>query len=346
MPTFPEKKFKEWFLKEKRALPWRENRLPYSVWISEVMLQQTRAQVVVSYYKQWLQEFPTIRSLAEAPIEKVIKVWEGLGYYSRARNLHRGAHYLVEQHGGELPSSYEELIRVPGIGPYTAGAIASFAFGKKAAALDGNVMRVLSRFFLIEEIVDLPKTQEKLREHLLTLLPEEAPELVMEGLIELGALVCGKAPYCLSCPLKGECRAFAEGVAEGLPRKRVKEPIVKLHRHLFLVRSQGAVLLRMGGKGQIMEGLYEFPYVEASAEASPEDLFRQWWEEEAVLVGVLPQEKHTFTRYRVTLTPSVWESERQKGMSGYEWWPAGKLRELPFSSGHRRVLERDYDVLL
>jgi A/G-specific adenine glycosylase len=167
--------FTQWFKVNKRSFPWRENTSPYEVWVSEVMLQQTQASVVISYYLAWMKEFPNIDSLAQAPLEQVLKVWEGLGYYSRARRLHEAAKIISQQHGGILPKDENTLKTIPGIGPYTLGAIRSFAFHQKAAAVDGNVMRVLSRFLCIEEDISSLKVQKKIREYMYDLLPKNTP---------------------------------------------------------------------------------------------------------------------------------------------------------------------------
>ena len=189
-----------WFLQSQRSFPWREDRSPYSVWISEVMLQQTQARVVIDYYQRWMKKFPDIEHLARAPLEEVIKQWEGLGYYVRARNLHKAAQYLVEHHQGIFPSSRELLEKIPGIGPYTVGAILSFAFHQKAAAVDGNVIRVLTRLFAMQEEVQTQSSKKWLWKCAENLLPEKEPWILVEGLIELGATVCTLKPKCSQCP--------------------------------------------------------------------------------------------------------------------------------------------------
>lgn len=339
MPLFPEKLLKRWFTQEKRDFPWRDEPDPYKVWVSEVMLQQTRASVVIPYYHRWMGAFPNLTSLAKAPLETVIKLWEGLGYYSRARNLHRGAQYLLSEHNGNFPTTYDELVRIPGIGPYTAGAIMSFAFKKKGAALDGNVIRVLSRFFFIEDAVDLPKTQKKLRSLLLSLLPDEDPHIVMEGLIELGALICTKSPKCLLCPLKTQCRAFADATAALLPNKQRKQQSIALFRHVFLIYVDDHILLQRGKSGRVMADLYEFPYLDAKPDSCPKALVQKWWGEPLLYETSLAVQTHTFTRYRATLSPTIWKSERQKNIPEYHWHPIDQIDALPFSSGHKRILQ-------
>ncbi|WP_316359665.1 A/G-specific adenine glycosylase [Candidatus Neptunichlamydia sp. REUL1] len=323
---------RQWFFKNRRDLPWREDPSPYEVWVSEVMLQQTQVSVVVPYFKRWMTLFPTITKLAEAPLERVIKIWEGLGYYSRARNLHEGARYLTENHGGELPSSGEELIKVKGLGPYTVGAILSFAFKKREAAVDGNVLRVLSRFYGIEEPIDLGKVQKKVWELCEALLPKKEPWIIMEALIELGALVCKKTASCSSCPLQKECVANRTSKADLLPIKRSREKTIHLHRDVAVIHTEDAFLLRKGESGRVMAGLAEFPYFErGTAIEDSLDL-------SLTPLCSLPEVTHGFTKYKAFLYPHLYRA-LHKEIEGYEWILFEKIPITPFSSGHRRILQ-------
>jgi A/G-specific adenine glycosylase len=321
-------KLRDWFLDHQRDLPWRENRVPYRVWISEVMLQQTQVAVVIPYFHRWMQKFPTARSLAEAPLEEVMKAWEGLGYYSRARNLHLAAQRIVAEHGGELPSDPEKLAELPGFGPYTVGAVLSFAFRQRAPAVDGNVIRVLSRYFASE--VDASK-RNHFEELARAVLPEEEPWVVMEGLIELGATVCQKKPRCRECPLKEECRAFRECKADLLPVKKKRAETIYLERQVAVIRWGDEVLVRQEKEAKVMAGLYEFPY------ASLEENFNMGLQ--LIKLMSLPLVKHGFTRYDVTLYPSLYKAEEKLEITGFEWKTWNDLAKLPFSSGHRRILE-------
>lgn len=322
-------KLKEWFLTEGRDLPWRRAPTPYQVWISEVMLQQTQVAVVIDYYERWMNKFPTVERLAAASLEEVIKAWEGLGYYSRARNLHETAQVLRARHGGELPSTSEELHRLKGFGPYTVGAILSFAFHQKAAAVDGNVLRVLARHFLIEEDIGSGKTQKKVRALAENLLPDKDPHIVMEALIELGARICKKKPLCTQCPIQEDCLAFRAGMAEALPIKKSKIETVSLKREVSVIFYEDALLLRKEAKGRVMADLYEFPY-------EKQFLF------DMSLVLEMEPIKHTFTRYRVELFPRLWKASKKASVDDYQWIPWKEAIALPFSSGHRRILKRLY----
>ncbi|MCH9614601.1 MAG: Adenine DNA glycosylase [Chlamydiia bacterium] len=309
---------KHWFFKNRRVLPWRNDPSPYEVWVSEVMLQQTQVSVVVPYFKRWMTLFPSVRALAKAELDAVIKCWEGLGYYSRARNLHAGAKYLLEHHGGEMTE--EALDSVKGVGPYTRGAILSFAFKQKAAAVDGNVIRVISRLYNIEEDVGLTSTKKEITAHVEALLNVKEPFVVMEALIELGALVCTKSPKCDLCPLKDTCL----GKGKNLPNKRQRVPVTKLQKRVAIVRFAGFTLVQKKDAG-VMQGLWEFPlFEEVKMLRLCESL-------------ALQPVKHTYTRYHATLFPTVYRAFEKEEVPGYIWMPETSLEKLPFSAGHRRI---------
>lgn len=207
-----------WYDASKRILPWRDVHNPYGTWVSEVMLQQTRVETVIPYYHRFMAQFPTVHALAEAPEEAVLKCWEGLGYYSRARNLQAGARQVMAAYGGELPHQVEELLKIKGIGAYTAGAIASIAYGEPAPAVDGNVLRVLSRLQDIRENVAMPSAKRQIEQSVRALIPSERPGDFNQALMDLGARICTPGtPDCASCPLQGLCQGLASGVPEELP---------------------------------------------------------------------------------------------------------------------------------
>ncbi len=315
---------KKWFLENGRELAFRKERTAYRVWVSEVMLQQTQASVVVPYFERWMEAFPTVEALASAPIEQVLKLWEGLGYYSRARNLHKGAQEIVRL--GAFPKDLESI---SGIGPYTAGAIRSFAFKERAAAVDGNVLRVMSRFLGEGGEIDKPHVRKKLTEAVEAFLPEEEPWVAMEALIELGALVCQKRPKCSGCPLQGGCQAFRHGLE--LPKRSPRAKTIFLERTVAVIECEGFLFVKQGERGQVMADLYEFPYLEGN---------RVWTDFDLGLkleyVKALPEEKHSFTKYRVTLYPHFL---RAKMRSNEGWKKREELGKLPFSSGHKRIYE-------
>ncbi|MCC5833009.1 MAG: A/G-specific adenine glycosylase [Chlamydiales bacterium] len=326
---------KEWFLSHRRSLPWRDFPTPYRVWISEVMLQQTQAAVVVPYFLRWMEAFPTVEALASASLEGVLKMWEGLGYYARARHLHEAARFVLARYGGELPSDPEKLAEIKGLGPYTQGAIRSFAFKQKSAAVDGNVLRVLSRYFAIEEPVDRPKTRQKITRLAEELLPDQEPWLVSEALIELGATVCKKRPLCRRCPLIKECLAYRHGKINDFPVRSPRKETTLLRRYVAIILCGEKVMIRKGERGKVMADLYEFPYLDKEGEVK--EVFESALNLSLEYDRPLPEERHTFTRYRAQLFPHLMRSAEEDPR--FEWKECEQLTELPFSSGHRRILK-------
>lgn len=335
---------KKWFLSEQRDLPWRINRTPYSVWVSEMMLQQTQVSVVIPYFERWMQRFPTVKHLADASLDEVIKTWEGLGYYSRARYLHEGAKHIVVNHQGIFPEDSQELKKIKGLGPYTIGAIRSFAFHHKTSAVDGNVLRVLSRYFLIDSDIAKSSTVKQFQNLAESILPEKEPWIINEALIELGATICTKKPKCISCPLKSSCQAYLQGKTSLLPFKSTKIQIETLYRAVAVIRYQDQYLLKRGAKGKIMSDLYEFPYFETNEEGlGIEELqckIRDQFACEVQIEVELPLVRHSFTRFRANLMP-VQFSCKERGLlkENYHWIPYYRLTDLPFSSGHRQIVQ-------
>jgi len=252
-----------------RALPWRGVDDPYAVWVSEVMLQQTRVEAVVPYYERWLETFPTVEALAEARLDEVLKAWEGLGYYRRARNLHAAARLVRERHGGRLPDDPADLRALPGVGIYTAGAVASIAFGVAAPAVDGNVRRVLSRLHDLED----PSPAE-LRDRAAELVPADRPGDFNQALMELGATICTpRAPDCEACPLAGHCEARARGVQEQRPRLGHRASIPERRFATAVVADpDGRLLLVRRPPDGLLGGLWEFPSAELEEGSSPHDV--------------------------------------------------------------------------
>lgn len=343
MKNFDSVALKRWFLHNKRDLPWRNNPSPYAVWVSEVMLQQTQVAVVIPYFERWMARLPTIKDLAKADLDEVIKLWEGLGYYSRARNLHEGARYVVENFNGAIPSCREELSKIKGLGPYTIGAIQSFAFHQKASAVDGNVLRVLTRYFHIEEDIAKAKTVNMIRSLVEEILPDEESWIINEALIELGATVCMRKAKCGICPLRGSCQGYGQGSIDRLPYKSTKIPITPLYRAVAVIQNKESILIRRVEKGKIMSGLHEFPYFEVSEAGFCEDELRVKIQENLFCNVMenhrLPEISHSFTRYRVKLWPMLWNSGNRPHVDGHYWVPLADIGKLSFSSGHRRVLQ-------
>ncbi|MFG3614212.1 A/G-specific adenine glycosylase [Rummeliibacillus stabekisii] len=260
----------QWFIREKRDLPWRHTHDPYKIWVSEVMLQQTRVDTVIPYYNRFIEEFPTLEELAQAPEEKLLKQWEGLGYYSRARNLQAGVREVVEKYSSTVPDNRPEIIKLKGIGPYTAGAILSIAYNKAEHAVDGNVMRVLGRVLLIKEDIALPKTKKIFEQAVMELIDPAYPSEFNQGLMELGALICTPtSPKCLLCPVREFCTAFQEGRPEELPIKTKKTKKKDLFYDVFVVQNEKKQFLleKRPGKG-LLANMWQFPMVEKSTTPS------------------------------------------------------------------------------
>lgn len=342
-PSSDLSKLRTWFQNHARDLPWRRHPSPYAVWISEVMLQQTQVATVIPYFERWMQQYPSIKHLALAPLDDVIKAWEGLGYYSRARHLHAGARQIVESFGGQLPNTEADLKTIKGLGPYTVGAIRAFAFRQRAAAVDGNVMRVLARYYAIEDDLIKPKTIRALRQRALELLPRHEPWVIAEALIELGATTCNRQPRCSECPLNNSCTAYAQGLTDRLPYKSVKAATLPLYRSVALVVSENHALIRCCGQGEVMADLHEFPYRDASPTGSMHEELRdelqKHWRMDLQVHSVLEEVKHSFTRYRVTLFPVLFKASKPKPIEGFFWHPIKSLAQLPFSAGHRRLAQ-------
>lgn len=333
----------EWFLANKRSFPWRDNPTPYRVWISEVMLQQTRASVVVSYFERWMAQFPTVFALASAPIELVIKAWEGLGYYSRARNIHAAAKVIIEKHGGELPNTKQALLALPGLGPYTVGAILSFGFRQRAVAVDGNVARVIARYAWIDEEISKSSAKQKLAQATEHLLSRDTPWISMEGLIELGATLCTGAPLCHACPLQKDCVAHKKEMATALPIKSAPPKVEKIARGLAIVEAEGHVLFRKNQGDQLMGDLWEFPYFEETTSLlSVKKKLMNLLGETPVLIEKLGVVEHSFTRFSASLFPYRFRIPECKPVAGFCWVARDKLPELPFSSGHRKLVKLLY----
>lgn len=252
----------DWYQKNKRLLPWRKDKEPYHVWISEVMLQQTRIEAVIPYYERFMQRVPDILSLAQIKEEELLKLWEGLGYYSRARNLKRAAQIVVEDYDGVFPNTYEEIIKLPGIGEYTASAIASICFQEKVATVDGNVLRVFARVNELAWNINLASTKKLVQKQLLEIMPLDAGKF-NEALMELGEVVClpsGK-PKCMNCPLKDECKAYAHQTWEQFPIKDRPKPKKELFYTIFLFQYQGEVAILQRVNEKMLHRLWEFPNI-------------------------------------------------------------------------------------
>ena len=289
-----------WYAQNRRDLPWRADRAPYHVWLSEIMLQQTRVEAVRGYYARFLAELPDIAALAACPEDRLTKLWEGLGYYTRVRNLQKAARVVMETYGGEFPQSYDDIRALPGVGDYTAGAVASICFEQPTPAVDGNVLRVVSRLLNDHRPTDDVKLRREYRDALADIYPAGRCGEFTQALMELGATLCGpnSAPRCECCPLAPLCRGFANGTAAQLPVRAAKKERRVEEKTVFVLRCDGACAVKKRGKTGLLAGLWELPNVPGllSAQAAVEQAAR--W-------GVQPQglqksleRAHIFTHVR------------------------------------------------
>lgn len=268
----------QWYRNNRRRLPWRADPTPYHVWLSEIMLQQTRVQTALPYYRRFLQKFPDLTTLSQASQQQVVSAWSGLGYYSRARNLHRAAQMVCEKHAGRFPEDYRQALDLPGVGSYTAGAVLSIAYGQPHPILDGNVRRVLTRYLKIKTVG--PGVDKLIISRLSEMVTHPAVARRVsdfnQALMELGALVCiPRQPRCLTCPLQSSCGAYAEGLQEELPRRRSPGKIVRLERVVAVVTRHQRYLLCQIAEGDYLIGLWEFPSLQGQPGDSAISRFKQ-----------------------------------------------------------------------
>ena len=267
------RKIINWYQKHKRELPWRDTKDPYHIWLSEIILQQTRVDQGMAYYLRFVETYPTVKSLAAAGQDNILKLWQGLGYYSRARNLHHAAQEVVKKYNGAFPSSYNDIRSLKGIGDYTAAAISSFAFDLPYAVVDGNVYRLLSRYFGIETPIDSTSGKKQFAELAQKLLNGHAPAVFNQAIMEFGAIQCKPvSPECTSCPLADSCLAFDKKRVSELPVKQKKTAIRKRYFHYLVIHHNKYIYLRQRTGKDIWQGLHDFPLIERSKHLSPEQL--------------------------------------------------------------------------
>jgi len=258
-----------WYAEHQRELPWRKTRDPYAIWLSEIILQQTRVAQGLPYYQRLLAEFPTVRDLAEAPEASLLRLWQGLGYYSRARNLQKAAQLIMRDFAGTFPPTYDEIILLPGVGPYTAAAIASFAFDEAKAVVDGNVFRVLSRVFAVETDIASSAARGVFTSLAQSLMPTQDPAGFNQAIMEFGALQCIPAPDCSVCPLAVFCQSNKEHRVTDFPVKSKKTKVKEIQMDYLIIEQNGQILVHERAENSIWKGLWEFYLIEDSAEWLP-----------------------------------------------------------------------------
>lgn len=338
-----------WYYDNKRDLPWRKTDDPYKIWISEIMLQQTRVDTVIPYYERFLKNFPTVYDLAEADQQQVLKSWEGLGYYSRGRNLHHASKKIVEHFDGNLPSTWKEITSLKGIGPYTASAILSIAFNKKHAVVDGNVIRVLSRYYGIQDDIRKSATKNQIQELADDLIPDDEPGDFNQALMELGATVCTpQNPECLACPLIDECVAANSAQTDVIP---YKSPAKKIPHHQIAVglilNEKNELLIALRPNESMLGGLWEFPGgKKEKGETLSETVARELKEELGVEVEVFSKFrdlKHAYSHFKITMH-AFWcriknGDPNPKSSQKIKWVSLDHIDEFPFPKANKTLIE-------
>ena len=318
-----------WYDSGHRDLPWRHTKDAYRIWVSEIMLQQTRAETVVSYYDRFLQRYPDVQALAAAPQEELLKQWEGLGYYSRARSLQKAAQLIVQEHGGSLPADVQKLRSLPGIGDYTAGAIASIAFGIPTAAVDGNVERVICRYYAIEDTVGTPAVRRMITERTQALVPADRPGAFANAMMEMGATMCTpKKPACLLCPVRETCRGFAKGIAQELPHKIKKKAQRVENRAVLLVFYQDRVLITKR-KEKLLGGLFIFPDVLEESDPAALCAALENMGIRAAYDEKIGHAKHVFTHLIWEMDVHALIADEMTEVPGGQWVTREELEALP-----------------
>jgi A/G-specific adenine glycosylase len=311
-----------WFEANKRDMPWRKNRSFYRVWISEVMLQQTQVATVIPYYKRFLARFPSASALAAAPLDEVLKLWEGLGYYSRARNLHKAAAELSSKE--ECPKSYKELIKISGFGPYTTAAVLSFVYGAPYAVVDGNVKRVIARFFALRDDISTDLTKKKIQKICDFLLPADKSAVFNESIMELGAIICTpKKPNCKACPMAQQCNALAEEKTTEIPFRRPRKKLPTKKAYCIIWQKDKRIFVTQRKKNEMLGGLWHFPRSEKALRGRKLNLV-----------------KHSYSHFKLELSPILCQAKNAKNLGDGIWLLKNELKNYAFDKASLHVISQ------
>lgn len=343
MPGIFSDKLLTWYNLNKRDLPWRRTKDPYKIWISEIMLQQTTVTAVIPYFEKWVMQYPTMEELASATEQDVMSTWEGLGYYSRVRNIHKAAKIMVKEFGGRVPDDPKLLIKLPGFGPYTVGAVLSIAYGHKEPIIDANIRRIVMRLHNIQGKADT-SVDPKILPWIQQTLPDGKMSDFNQAFMELGALICGKQPQCLQCPVREFCIAHEKGVQDEIP-----EPEKVIYIELEMVaavikKSDKYFIQQRTGKG-VLSGLWEFPCVEKlkgeSGLMAVKRMLKDMCGGNASNISKLAQVRHYYTNHRIKLQPYLCESEwLLKEDKTHRWVTRTQINSYPMHSGSVKVVEK------
>ncbi len=335
----------QWFRQNQRPLPWRKTLEPYPVWVSEVMLQQTQVVTVIPYFQRFMHTFPNVVELAKAPLQTVLKVWEGLGYYARARNLHRAAQIIVNERGGAFPTTYAEWKTLPGVGDYIAAAVASIVHGEAVPVIDGNVKRVISRLLADDTPVNTSRANTHYRQFAALLLDEQHPGDFNQAIMELGATICTpRLPNCPHCPVASFCQAYRRAQQSRFPVSVKRSPVPTVQVAVGVVIYQGKVLITRRKADALLGGLWEFPGGKIEADETPARACqREVFEETGIPVAIiqeLARVKHAYSHFRVELTVFICQAMHNrvtlKGAEAYRWISPEELHHYPFPGANRK----------
>ncbi|MCZ6769257.1 MAG: A/G-specific adenine glycosylase [Acidobacteria bacterium] len=332
----------KWYRENRRDLPWRKNSDPYRVWVSEVMLQQTQVKTVVPYFEEFLRTYPSIEALANAQENEILSTWSGLGYYKRARNLHKAAQIVCEQHGGEFPPDLSQALQLPGIGPYTAGAILSLAYGKPVPILDGNIGRLFSRYLKIEGALE-GSTLAQLRRFLVQLVSEasvaESIRDFNQALMEMGALVCTpRNPQCVSCPLAASCIAYEKGLEKTLPQPRTRRAVQEFHYTVALIARGEKYLLTQNREDTFLRGFWEFPRIQGPPTSRLAENFKMTHGLHLKVRKRAAPVSHRITFRKLNFHPVLVSLQSPEPQQTFTWTKPGQ-KGYPVSSYIQKILK-------
>lgn len=339
----------DWFKDYQRDMPWRNTDTPYHIWVSEVMLQQTQVVKVVDYYERFIAQFPDVQYLAAAPLQDVLKVWEGLGYYARARNLHKAAQVIVSELDGEVPRDYATFRKLPGVGDYSAAAVQSIAFNEPYAAVDGNIKRVVARLFLIDAPINDAKSVKTFQQEADELLDTTAPGLFNQAMMELGATVCRpQSPICLVCPVNAFCGAFQTARQDEFPKRRETRPVPEHHIAVGVIYRGEEVLITQRQFEGLLGGLWEFPSGRfAEGETAEESCVRNIAEVVNLSVSdvqPLTRVRHAFTHFKIVMDVFTCNYKSGEvilnGPRDAKWIEVGALRDYPLPRATHKILDK------
>lgn len=342
------KNLNTWYRKHRRDLPWRETSDPYKIWISEIMLQQTTVNAVIPYYQKWIKVFPTVQHVAKAPLQKVLKLWQGLGYYTRAKNIHRSVKIISDIHHGKIPNCPVKLKKLPGFGPYTVGAVLSIAFDQRHPIIDANIRRVIMRILAIEGHANTTQ-DSKILAFLEKIMPQKNLRTFNQALMELGALVCrNREPLCLLCPVKAQCLGYKKGIQEIIPETK-KRIIKDIDVAIGILRKDGKYFIQKRPENGLLANLWEFPGGKIKGKESPAQALRRELKEELDIdiksSRHVMNVRHFYTQFRVNLHVSLCEPcSYPAPQDSRKWLNLKGLQKYPMPSGSAKIVDRLIEI--